>query len=132
MVRYWAKDLYRSWNKRIVALFTVLSMLLSNFASIAETSDPAVDISTPICGITQHEHTDACYADVLICGLEETEPQRIFRSTFDIHHHTADCYDGNGALICGKKETEYFHTHNEYCLDAYGNPVCGLEVRIPH
>lgn len=132
MVRYRTKNLYRSRNKRIIALFTVLSMLLSNLASIAETNQTADDSGAPICGIMQHEHTEECYENVLICEQDESETRRIFHSMFDVHKHTGICYDGSGNLICGRQETDYFHTHNEYCQDADGSFVCGLETRVPH
>ena len=132
MVRYRAKKVYRSWNKRIIALFTVLSMLLSNFASIAETNQTTDDPGAPICGLMQHEHTEECYENVLICGQDESEPRRSFHSTFDVHIHTGACYDDSGNLICGRQETDYFHTHNEYCQNADGSLVCGLEIRVPH
>ena len=47
-----------------------------------------------------------------LCGHEE-------------HAHTADCYDGTGALICALEE----HTHTDACYEpaAEKTPLCGLE-----
>ena len=131
MIRYWAMDVCRNWNKRSVALLIVLSMLLSNIVSVADTTS-SEDNTILTCGLTEHVHTDACYEDVLACGKEESEPQRTFRSTFSVHRHSSDCYDEYGSLICGKEETQYNHIHNDYCQDEYGSPVCGLDLRIPH
>ena len=126
MIRYWASDVFRSWKKRIVSWFVVLSMLLSNVVSIAGTNASADDLILT-CGLTEHVHTNACYEDVLICGQEESEPRRMFQPTFSVHCHTADCYDANGNLVCGE-DTEYNHIHNEYCQDEDGNLVCGLLI----
>ena len=40
------------------------------------------------CGIPEHQHTDACYEEQLVCGIPEGGG----------HHHDASCYDK--FLIC--------------------------------
>ena len=132
MLRYWARDLSRSWSKRIAALFIVLSMLLSDLVTFAEPNGSSTDTQTLICGRAEHRHTDACYEDVLVCGLEETEPVRTYKTTFSPHTHSEACYDKEGNLACGIMENEYYHKHNDFCKDADGNPICGLKFKKPH
>lgn len=132
MLRYWAMDLCRSWSKRIAALFIVLSMLLSDLVTFAEPNGSSTDTQTLICGRAEHRHTDACYEDVLVCGIEETEPVRTYKTTFSPHTHSEACYDKEGNLACGIMENEYYHKHNDFCKDADGNPICGLKFKKPH
>ncbi|HNZ98568.1 carbohydrate binding domain-containing protein [Ruminococcus sp.] len=56
-------------------------------------------VNEELCGIAEHTHTDECYEDVLICGLEENEE----------HTHTAECYERR--LVCGMEE----HIHSSVC-----------------
>lgn len=51
------------------------------------------------CGYTEHEHSEDCYAETLVCGLEESEE----------HTHTDACYEK--ALVCGLEE----HVHTLAC-----------------
>ena len=69
------------------------------------------------CGIEEHEHTDECYTDVLICGQEESEG----------HQHSESCYDEAGNLICGLEESEG-HQHTEACYEK--QLTCGKEVHV--
>lgn len=96
--------------------------------------------------VEKHEHTDACYEAIpgkLTCGKAETEG----------HVHTDACYPVERKLVCGEEEREDRpaelvcteearpaveaelvcgqaesdgHVHTDACLDAEGNPVCGL------
>ena len=63
------------------------------------------------CGLEAHEHSDACYQQVLICDKEE-------------HTHTDECYDEDGSLICGKDE----HSHDKECYK--DELICGREKHI--
>ena len=69
------------------------------------------------CGIEEHEHTDECYTDVLICGQEESEG----------HQHSESCYDEAGNLICVLEESEG-HQHTEACYEK--QLTCGKEVHV--
>lgn len=72
------------------------------------------------CGREEHTHTEECYTRVLTCGLEEAEAA-------GGHIHGTDCYDEEGALICGLEETEASegHVHTEGC---YARELtCGME-----
>ena len=127
----------RQLRQRIFAMLTAIAMLLSwiNAGTFAEeNTGNGNNTPMPICGMAEHLHTEDCYAPVLICGLEESEPvtEKHFRNTFMVHRHSNECYDAFGNQICGLIENEYYHTHNEYCRDENGNLVCGLETRKPH
>ena len=119
-------------RRKLIAWFVVLSMILSDAAPIfpgnAALADGEESVLT--CGLTEHTHTEACYEDVLTCGKEASDPK--FINTFKVHHHSDDCRNAAGELICGYVEDEYYHTHNEYCRNAEGKLVCGLETRKPH
>ena len=119
-------------RRKLIAWFVVLSMILSDAAPIfpgnAALADGEESVLT--CGLTEHTHTEACYEDVLTCGKEASDPK--FINTFKVHHHSDDCRNSAGELICGYVEDEYYHTHNEYCRNAEGKLVCGLETRKPH
>ncbi len=51
------------------------------------------------CGIPEHQHTDACYEERLVCEIPESEG----------HHHDVSCYEK--FLVCGKE----VHTHSTEC-----------------
>lgn len=42
-----------------------------------------------------------------------------------VHHHTEECYDSEGSLICGQADF-VVHTHDEKCYDKDGTLVCKL------
>ena len=58
-----------------------------------------------ICGYEEHQHTDACYEDILICTQEEGEE----------HQHTEACYEKQ--LVCQIPE----HVHTEACMAKNAN-----------
>ena len=131
MVRYRNKRHSSDFAKRLVAMLTVLSMLLSNFATLAENTYEG-SIQTAAENAGRHEHTEECYENFLVCGLEEADGEKEFQSDFGVHHHSSSCYDAAGNLSCGLIENEYYHTHNEFCRNEEGQLVCGLETRRPH
>ncbi|MBP5261526.1 MAG: LPXTG cell wall anchor domain-containing protein [Clostridiales bacterium] len=51
----------------------------------------------PVCGLTEHTHTEDCYERVLVCEEE--------------HEHTDECYEER--LICGLEE----HIHTDECYE---------------
>ncbi len=70
------------------------------------------------CGLEEHTHTDDCYENVLVCGLEEGEEVPFSDETLSgealsagVHVHTDECYEK--VLICGLEE----HTHTVDCLN---------------
>ena len=84
---------------------------------------PAVtQVSSPVCGLEEHTHSDSCYTVTtiyprvnLLCNAK----------TLNIHEHSASCYDENNVLICGKADF-FFHTHNELCCNSEGALCCDL------
>ena len=120
-----------NWNKirkiisRTFAFLTALMMVsVGGIQPIAKAEEE------PTCGLQEHEHTDACFVKTLVCGLTESVPEvveeRYFASNFQIHVHTADCFDSEGNALCGMAENVYYHEHNSYCYDQNGSLVCGL------
>jgi hypothetical protein len=59
------------------------------------------------CGIPEHQHTDACYEERLVCEIPEGEE----------HQHDASCYEK--ILICGKE----VHTHSTECYQQDSSAV---------
>ena len=57
-----------------------------------------------VCGYQEHQHTDDCYQNELICGQEEN----------DEHQHSEECYEKT--LICTLPE----HTHIDSCKKQVG------------
>ena len=65
----------RQYLRRYTALLLALAFTTTLFVNwqlhsvgIAKTADYQ-------CGLEEHDHTDACYARVLVCGYEEGEPE---------------------------------------------------------
>ncbi|MBD5153083.1 MAG: hypothetical protein HDT16_11675, partial [Oscillibacter sp.] len=63
----------KTLSKRGLALFLVLTMcvsLLPTTALAAEWQENHPDAGT-YCGVPAHTHTDECYANTLVCVLDE-------------------------------------------------------------
>lgn len=86
-------------RRRMISLLLVLSMFVSSGVLWGLHDTGITMVNEELCGIAEHTHTDECYEDVLICGLEENEE----------HTHTAECYERR--LVCGYEE----HTHSSVC-----------------
>lgn len=106
-------------RRKAIALFVVLSLLVSGSVTWRLKSDGIAMTNEAFCGKEEHQHSEACYTEVLTCGLEETEG----------HHHSkeAGCYAEEKTLICTEKE----HTHGDECYDEEGNLIC-LEMEHTH
>ncbi len=86
-------------RRRLISLMLVLSLFVST-GVLWELRDIGITmVNEPICGMEEHTHTEECYEDVLVCGLEENEE----------HTHTPECFQSS--LICGKEE----HIHTASC-----------------
>lgn len=75
------------------------------------------------CGKEEHQHTEECYTNALVCGVEESSG----------HTHTDACYQtADPTLICGMEESEE-HAHTEECYQTT-DPVlvCGQEESEGH
>ena len=121
--------------RRMLALVLAMMLLIPANLPMALAEAGEGQPAVLICGREAHEHSEACYADVLICGQEErapvTEEVRTYVGHLAPHKHTDACRDASGKLVCGIVEGEYYHTHNDYCYDN-GSLVCGLKEKVPH
>ena len=71
----------------VVSVITMIIVFVNTFALIV----PAVAAEkNAVCGMEQHQHTDDCYEEELICGLQESEG----------HQHTDSCYTAKSVLYC--------------------------------
>lgn len=130
-------------RKSAIALTLVAVMLISTVAwnlaeyGIAMTGDPK-------CGLEEHQHSEACYEDVLICGQEEsaghthtdacrkTEQQLVCGQEESAGHtHTDACFQTEQQLVCGQEESAE-HTHTEACYTTVQTQICGQEESAGH
>ena len=83
---------------KLVAILGCMVVLATAVALMV----PALSMtrSDAICGLEEHTHTDACYEQVLVCGLDES----------DSHEHTDACYETQ--LTCELPE----HEHSADCF----------------
>ena len=104
--------------KRHRKILTVLSCIVA-VAIFTALMLPAVAMSKGqlTCGIEDHAHADACYAQVLTCGQEESQG----------HAHTDACYEQ--VLACGQEEGED-HAHTDACYES--QLACGHEESDGH
>ena len=81
---------------RTVSVVAALVVFVTTYALVL----PAITMEqNASCGIPEHQHTDACYEEQLVCGIPEGEG----------HHHDASCYEK--FLICGLEA----HVHSPEC-----------------
>ena len=97
--------------RKVLTVFACIVVFITTYTLIL----PAITLEKGalICGKEVHEHSDSCYADVLVCTLQESEG----------HTHNEFCYHTDSILTCEQPE----HMHTEECLDEEGNYICGLE-----
>ena len=88
----------RENRNKLVAILGCMVVLATAVALMV----PALSMtrSDAICGMEEHVHTDACYEQVLACGLDES----------DSHEHTDACYETQ--LTCELSE----HEHSAACF----------------
>ena len=86
----------RQMLTRFVSGIAAVVVFVTTYALVL----PAITLEqNASCGIPEHQHTDACYEERLVCGLPEGQE----------HHHDASCYDKT--LICGQE----VHVHSPEC-----------------
>ena len=86
----------RQMLTRIVSILAAVVVFVTTYALVL----PAITMeSQAACGIPAHQHSDSCYEEVLVCGLEESEE----------HQHDASCYEKQ--LVCGMEA----HSHSAAC-----------------
>lgn len=107
----------RLWQKAVMGLACVVV-----FCTVYALILPAIALeNTTHCGKTEHQHSDTCYTETLICGQEEAEG----------HTHTVACYSQEPVLICGQEESEE-HTHTEACYSQEPVLICDQEEAEGH
>ena len=106
----------RLWH-RVVTVLAGVVVFCTTYALIL----PAITLEKQ-CGIPEHTHTDACYAQVT--SVEKRVPV-CSAETLKIHRHTADCYDADGNPTCGYADF-VVHSHDSRCYDETGNLWCPL------
>lgn len=108
---------------RVVTCLAAVVVFCTTYALIL----PAITLERTTCEIPEHTHTGACYTQtavtkkVLDCDL----------NTLGVHQHTSQCYDGDGALVCGYADF-VVHQHDSACYDEDGNLCCTLPEMEPH
>lgn len=111
----------RKRRRRITITIAVFAVLVVGSVvwslarmGIAMTGDPK-------CGVEEHIHSDACYTDTLVCGMEESAG----------HTHSDACYQTESTLVCGMEESEE-HVHDESCYATSQTLICGQEESAGH
>lgn len=102
---------------RVVTVLAGVVVFCTTYALIL----PAITLEKQ-CGIPEHTHTDACYAQVT--SVEKRVPV-CSAETLKIHRHTADCCDADGNPTCGYANF-VVHSHDSRCYDEKGNLWCPL------
>ncbi|MCD8109678.1 MAG: hypothetical protein LUE14_06215 [Clostridiales bacterium] len=87
-------------TRRIASLLLALALLVTAGVFWQLHSTGIALTNETYCGLEEHQHSEDCYEEVLVCGLEENED----------HTHTSDCYEEQ--LACGLEE----HTHTAECM----------------
>lgn len=75
--------------------------------------------SDAICGIEEHTHSEACFEERYLCGMEEGQPE------YTGHVHGPECYEETSHLLYA----EEVHTHDESCYQEESHLTCQQE---PH
>lgn len=86
-------------RRRAISIMLVLSLVVSSTVVWSLHGTGITMVNEELCGLELHSHTDECYSDVLVCGLDEA----------DGHTHTAECYERQ--LTCTLPE----HIHTSDC-----------------
>lgn len=86
-------------RRRAISIMLVLSLAVSSTVVWSLHGTGITMVNEELCGLELHSHTDECYSDVLVCGLDES----------DGHTHTAECYERQ--LTCTLPE----HIHTSDC-----------------
>ncbi|MCD7981086.1 MAG: hypothetical protein LUF32_02030 [Clostridiales bacterium] len=87
-------------TRRVASLLLVLALLVAVGVFWQLHSTGIALTNETYCGLEEHTHSEGCYEEVLVCGLEED----------DSHTHDESCYEEQ--LVCGMEE----HTHTIACM----------------
>ncbi|MCD8105669.1 MAG: Cna B-type domain-containing protein [Lachnospiraceae bacterium] len=109
----------RSVRRRMAAVMAVLALIVASGVYWEFRLEGAALSNEVCCGREEHTHTEECYEEVLVCGLEESEG----------HIHTEECYQTVSTLVCGLEEREG-HTHTDACYTT--TLTCSQEESAGH
>lgn len=122
-------------KSRIVKIVTVLSVLVALITTYILILPGITMEYGMVCGLEEHQHSEACYTQGIVCGQEERES--VTTETVSMvcqvspHTHTNECFNDSNVRICGTS-TELFHAHNSFCYDGEGNLICSLPDNARH
>jgi hypothetical protein len=125
-VRKFAKSrrkqhLKRIWNNCVMTMAAVVV-----FCTVYLLVLPAITMGDePICGLTEHAHTDACYR------TETLTSQCPADGTVVLHRHDRSCYDASGVLWCPLEE-RVEHLHGADCSESSKVLNCLLDEIEAH
>ena len=120
---------------RAVSITAAVVVFITTYALVL----PAITMeTTAFCGTEEHEHTDDCYTEELICGLDESPGHQHDESCYTVsrvqiceeeeHQHNDACYDQEGKLVCEKKE----HQHTDKCFKEEKELTCEIPESEGH
>lgn len=113
----------RSSKKRRLRAYLCLALLSLLVAGLVvwQLSVPGVTMTDgPVCGIPEHQHTQACYGCDQVEGHVHTQACYSCGNPESEHEHTEACY------VCGN--TDPTHVHDYTCLPL----ICMLETEHVH
>lgn len=115
-VEHYIKE--QSRKQKVISVLAVLSLVVAAGVFWTLRLNGIALAGEAFCGKEEHEHSEACYERVLICGLEEGH----------VHQHTDSCYKVQRTMECQEAE----HTHSEACYKTEEILVCEKEENAEH
>ena len=100
---------------RCISIFSTVIVFITTYALIL--SAITLELKAA-CGFEEHQHSEECYEERLICGQEES----------DGHRHDDSCYEVSRELSCGKEE--HHHSAEKGCFDEEGNLICEIPEHV--
>lgn len=110
------------WYKAVTCMAAVV-VFCTTYALIL----PAITMEKD-CTLPEHTHTDECYSQVTALV---TKTPICTVSAPNSHLHTADCFDADGAAVCGFDDP-IVHQHDENCYTADGELWCQIPELALH
>ena len=115
------RHLKRIWNN---VMMVMIAMVV--FCTVYLLVLPAITLGDdPICGMTEHTHTDACYRTETVSSLCPAAGEVV------LHSHSELCYDAHGELWCPLEERGE-HLHGADCVKTEEVLVCLLDEIPAH
>lgn len=106
--------------RRVLTVLSCVVVFCTTYALIL----PALTMSKDTyCGMDEHEHSDTCFEQVLVCTENADDvPQP--------HEHTADCYELQQVLTCEQEFNEdgTAHIHSDACYQEEQVLICPLDT----